>query len=194
MCRRLGVGLHEKCQTQKFTLSEARKSKGARGKRPKALSEFGKQLIEKQKVRFSYGITERQLANSVDEASHAKHMAPALALFSHLESRLDNVVYRLGIAHTRLLARQLVSHGHITVGGRKVTIPSFTVKKGDQISIREGSKKSSLFQDLPKKLKNYSQPEWLSFDAEKALATVVGAPTAIDQFFNLNSVFEFYSR
>ena len=118
MCRRLGSGVFEKCQTAKFSASEAKRAKP---RRPKTPSTFGAQLIEKQKIRFTYGINERHLANYVKESVAAKGTPAAQKVFELLESRLDNVVYRLGLAHTRRLSRQMVSHGHFVVNGTKTT-------------------------------------------------------------------------
>ncbi len=196
IARRLGPGVFEKTQTQKFMLSEARHARGKRSdKRPKALSDYGMQLVEKQRVRFSYGLTEKQLSNYVEKATETKGANSAEKLFGMLESRLDNVVYRLGIAHTRRLARQMVSHGHFVVNGKRTKIPSYAIKAGDIITAREGSKKSVLFADLAKKLQNYSVPKWLKFDVEKISATVEGAPALeLGGIFNLNTVLEYYSR
>jgi len=195
IARRLGPAVFEKTQTQKFQLSEARHARKKSDKRPKALSDFGVQLIEKQRVRFSYGIIERQLGNYVAKATEKKGVNPAETLYGMLESRLDNVVYRFGIAHTRRLARQMVSHGHFLVNGKRTTVPSFAVKVGDVITVREGSKKSVMFADLAKKLQNYSSPKWLSFDAEKMTGTVLGAPALeVGGAINLNTVLEYYSR
>ncbi len=194
ICRRLGPGIHEKCQTQKFVLSEARHAKTKRGKKPKQLSDFGLQLIEKQKIRFSYGVSEKQFYNYVKEAVDTKGASAAEMLYEKLEARLDNVVYRLGIAHTRPLARQIVAHGHITVNGKRVTIPSLRVKAGDTISIREGSRKSALFTELGARLKNYSVPAWLTFNPEKIEAKIAGKPKNTEGFLNFNAVLEFYSR
>ncbi len=194
ICRRLGPGIHEKCQTQKFVLSEARHAKTKRGKKPKQLSDFGLQLIEKQKIRFSYGASEKQFYNYVKEAVDTKGASAAEMLYEKLEARLDNVVYRLGIAHTRPLARQIVAHGHITVNGKRVTIPSLRVKAGDTISIREGSRKSALFTELGARLKNYSVPAWLTFNPEKIEAKIAGKPKNTEGFLNFNAVLEFYSR
>ena len=107
ICRRLGSGVFEKCQNQKFSLSEARHEKSKRGKRRKQISDYGQQLIEKQKIRFSYGISERQLRNYIKEATAMKKITAREGLFQLLESRLDNTLYRLGIAVTRPLARQM---------------------------------------------------------------------------------------
>lgn len=193
MCRRLGPGVFEKCQRQQYTQSEMKKSKNT-GKRPKQLSDYGRQLIEKQKVRFSYGISEKQLRNYVDKATNTKGMSVTDKLSELLETRLDNVVYRLGIAPTRRMARQLVSHGHITVGGTKVTVPSFTVRVGDIIAVREGSQGSAAFADMKKKLETHTTPAWLKFSVENLQAEVVAKPKNDEQFLQLDTVLEFYSR
>lgn len=192
ICRRLGSGVYEKCQTQKYTQSEMKKTKT--GKRPKQLSDYGRQLIEKQKVRFSYGISERQLGNYVEKASATKGMPVTDKLYELLETRLDNVVYRLGLASTRRFARQLVSHGHITVNGTKVTIPSLAVRSGDIIAVREGSRKSVIFADMAKKAETKMWPQWLTFKPDALQAEVVGKPKNDEAFLELDTVLEFYSR
>lgn len=194
ICRRLGPGVYEKCQTQKFVLSEAKKAKGKKGARPKALSDFGRQLIEKQKVRLSYGLSEKQLSNYVEKATNTKGMPVTEKLAQLLETRLDNVVYRLGFAGTRRFARQLVSHGHFTVNGTKVTIPSYTVRVGDVIAVREGSRKSPAFADFDKKVKNYSWPNWLKLVPESLQGEVKALPKNDEQFLQFDTVLEFYSR
>lgn len=193
MCRRLGSGVFEKCQTAKYTQSEMKKTKTS-GKRPKQLSDYGRQLIEKQKVRFSYGISERQLGNYVEKAGTVKGMPVTDKLYELLETRLDNVVYRLGFAPTRRMARQMVSHGHFTVGGTKSTIPSYEVRVGDQIAVREGSRKSTMFADMKKKLESYQWPNWLKFSPESLQAEVTAKPKNDEQFLQLETVLEFYSR
>lgn len=192
--RRLGAGVFEKCQTQKFALSEARHAKTRGRKRPRALSDYGLQLLEKQKIRYSYGLTEKQFVNYVKDAIKTKGVNAADKLYESLESRLDNTVYRLGIADTRSMARQMVSHGHLTVNGRRVTIPSYKVKVGDIVSAREGSRKSVLFSNLSKKLKDYNFPGWLTFDVNKIEAVVQGKPKNDQTFLDFNTVLEFYSR
>lgn len=189
ICRRLGSGVFEKCQTQKFALSEGRKSR-----KPKQLSGYAEQFIEKQKVRVSYNISEKQLRNYVTHAVAIKGASAPEKLFEALEQRLDNVVYRFGLAHARTLARQIVSHGHITVNGKRTTVPSYRVKAGDVIRIREGSKKSVLFADIDKKMKQYQAPVWLSFNVEKVEGTIQGVPKNTESFLNFNTVLEFYSR
>ncbi len=194
ICRRLGPGVYEKCQTNKFVQSEARKSKVKKGGRPKALSDYGRQLIEKQKVRLSYGLNEKQLSGYVQKATHTKGMAVTDKLVQMLETRLDNVVYRLGFASSRRFARQLVSHGHFTVNGKKVTIPSYSVREGDVIAVREGSRKSTIFTDFDKKVKNYTWPNWLKLIPESLEATVSAMPKNEEQFLQFDTVLEFYSR
>ena len=192
MCRRLGVGLYEKCQTPKFVASEAKRKKS--DKKPKQLSEFGTQMLEKQRVRFSYGISEKQLSNYVEEATTTKGVVATDKLFELLETRLDNVVYRLGFAHTRALARQMVAHGHIMVNGKKIKVASHHISAKDVITVRDGSKSSPLFTDIAGKLKSYAWPAWLSFNVEKLEATVTGAPKNTEGFLNFNTVLEYYSR
>lgn len=193
ICRRLGNGMFDKCQSQGYVVSEARHSKSRKGG-PKALSDFGKQLLEKQRIRMAYGVPERQLRRYVDEVSSAAE--PASKLIQLLESRLDNVVYRSGMASSRRLARQMVSHGHITVEGRKVTIPSFAVKEGTKFSVRESSKEKPLFTLRKEDIARVQTPVWLTFDAEKLEGTVTKAPLpeVADMAANVSAVLEFYSR
>jgi small subunit ribosomal protein S4 len=194
ICRRLGPGVFEKCQTTKFAMSEARHAKNSKNKRPKPLSGYATQFIEKQKVRFMYGISERQFSNYIKEAVSHKNVSINDYLFELLETRLDNVVYRLGITHSRRLSRQMVSHGHILVNGKKTTVPSQRVQVGDVIAVREGSKKSVLFADMVNKMKEYTCPNWLIFDAEKLEGRVQGKPKNNEGYIDLNTVLEFYSR
>lgn len=192
--RRLGAGVFEKCQTQKFVMSEARHAKAKKNKRPKPMSAYGLQFIEKQKVRFMYGISETQFGNYIKEAVSHKGTPASEYLFELLERRLDNVVYRLGVAHTRRLSRQMISHGHIIVNGKKMTVPSYRVSIGDIISIREGSKKSVLFADMVKKMKDYTSPNWLKFNPEAMTGKMEGKPNNTEGFIDLPTVLEFYSR
>lgn len=190
--RRLGAGVYEKCQTAKFTGSRGGTSKVS--KRGKAMSEYGTQLIEKQKIRYSYGITERQLSNYVKEASGVHGAGTSDKFFELLETRLDNAVYRMGLVPTRRAARQAVSHGHFVVAGRRVTIPSYALKVGDVVSIREGSKTKKIFAGLAEKIKEHTTPTWLSFDVAKHEGKVLAVPKERDSFIDLNAVLEFYSR
>lgn len=193
ICKRLGAGVYDKCQTSKFS-SSAPKFGGASGKRPKPLTEYGTQLIEKQKIRFSYGITERQLSNYVKKASLVKGSGAADKFYEGLESRLDNVIYRLGLANSRRAARQMVSHGHFVVGGHKVTVPSYALSKDDVIKVREGSKTKKIFENLEQRLKDYNFPSWVTFDVAKMEGKVLDKPKNVETFLDLNAVLEFYSR
>lgn len=193
IARRLGSPIFEKTQTQRYALSLSRKEKNDQmPTRPK--SEFGKQLIEKQKARLSYGISERQFAKYVKQSLNAAE--PTQKLFLSLENRLDNVLYRAGLAKTRLAARQMASHGHATVNGRRVTVPSIALKEGDEVGVREGSRASALFADVAERGKTATVPAWLAADAEKLSAKVVGKPVYApnEAVFDLNAVIEFYSR
>lgn len=195
VCRRLGSGVFEKCQTQKFALSEAKKSNNTRKTRKKQTSDFGAQLLEKQKVRFSYGLKEKQMLKYVKQAMSQKVVSAADNLFENLETRLDNVVFRLGLAGTRAKARQIVSHGHITINGKKLNIPSYKVVAKDVIGIRSQSLENGLFSEFEEKIKSSNIPVWLSFDLKKKEGKIVGSPkVGSEGMFNFRSVFEFYSR
>lgn len=192
ICRRLGPGVYDKCQTSKFASSATKTLPG--GKRPKAPTEYGVQLIEKQKIRFSYGISERQLSNYVKKVSHIKGAGTALKLFESLESRLDNVIYRMGLGASRRATRQMVSHGHFIVNNHRVTIPSYELKIGDVIKIREGSKVKKIFENMEGRLKDYTSPTWVSFDIKGMEGKILAKPKNTETFLDLNAVLEFYSR
>ncbi|MEX0912973.1 MAG: 30S ribosomal protein S4 [Candidatus Paceibacterota bacterium] len=195
IAKRLGAPIFEKTQTQKFALSAAKASdRQKKGRRPGMMSDFKKQLIEKQKMRFSYGITEKQLRKYVDE-SLEKSSEPIQFLISRLESRLDNVAYRLGLAPTRRAARQMASHGHLIVNGHKSTIPSQHLKPGDIVTVRGGSQSSVMFTELAEKHSG-SVPAWLTFDIKKLEGKVNSVPTyePTETLFDPEQVFEFYSR
>ncbi len=193
IAKRLGAAIFEKTQTEKFALSQARA--GRKFKRGGQASDYKKQLIEKQKMRFTYGITEKQLRRYIDEAI-SKSNQPITILMERLESRLDNTVYRLGLAKTRRFARQVVSHGHIFVNGKRLSIPSHKVKVGDVITVREGSKQSGLFVTIAETHESASVPAWLLMDIKKLTATVTGLPVynPAETLFDPEQVMEFYSR
>ncbi len=193
IAKRLGAPIFEKTQTQKFALSQA---KGGRQlKRGGQASDYKRQLIEKQKMRFSYCITEKQLRRYIDE-SIKSGSKPTTHLMERLESRLDNTVYRLGLAKTRQQARQIVSHGHIKVNGKRLSIPSHKVKIGDVVTIRDGSKSSILFSALTETHEAVAVPTWLSIDIKKMTATVTGVPVynPAETLFDPEQVMEYYSR
>ncbi len=194
IAKRLGAPIFEKTQTQKFELSQARGGRMQK-RRPGQMSDYKRQLIEKQKMRFTYGISEKQLRRYVHEAMSKSHQPIAL-LMERLEARLDNVVYRLGLAKTRQAARQMVSHGHITVNGRKMTIPSHKVRTKDVIAVREGSKRTALFTNLAETHESASVPAWLSVDVKKLEGKVSATPTyePAETLFDPAQVLEYYSR
>ncbi len=192
IAKRLGAGVFEQTQTQKFALAEANSKPK---KRPRGGgSDYGRQLLEKQKVRFTYGLSEKQLSNYAEKAFREKN--PSEALHKALESRADSAVYRAGFATTRRAARQAVSHGHIMVNGRRITSPSHALKKGDKLSVREGNKKSPLYAALAEKEGGRSVPQWIAMDAGSMMAEVTGEPqyTTIESGLDYPTVFEFYSR
>lgn len=191
--KRLGAGVFDQLQTQKFALSEARKPKKmSRGRG--GGSDYGRQLIEKQRVRFTYGLAERQLSNYAEKAF--READPSQSLHKALELRVDSALYRTGFAITRRAARQAVSHGHVTVNGKRITTPSYALRKGDVISIREGSRRSPLFAGLAEKEGGRSIPQWLSVDVSQLRAEVVAEPsyTTVESGLDYPTVFEFYSR
>jgi small subunit ribosomal protein S4 len=193
IARRLGAPVFEKTQTAKYSQSLARKERSSKGRgRPK--SEFGQSLIEKQKARYTYLLTERQFKNYVTKALGTAN--PIQKLFGILESRLDNVLFRSGLAKTRSAARQMASHGHTMVNGRRVTIPSILLSSGDVVSIRGGSSGSALFADVEERMKTLTAPVWLKVNPEKKEAEVIGEPVYAtgEHVFDLGVVIEFYNR
>lgn len=193
IAKRLGAPIFEKTQSEKFAVSQARR--GRERKRGGQASDYKRQLIEKQKMRLTYGITEKQLKRYVDEATE-KSNQPIALLMERLEARLDNAVYRLGLVKTRRFARQVVSHGHIVVNGKRLTIPSHKVKVGDVITVREGSKASGIFTNLADKHEATAVPTWLTVDVKKLEGKVLGAPVynPAEALFDPEQVMEFYSR
>ena len=164
------------------------------GQRRKKVSEYGAQLKEKQKVRFIYGVLEKQFRHYFEKASNMKGVTGENML-SLLELRLDNVVYRLGLAKTRRMARQVVGHGHIRVNGNKVDIPSYQVKVGDVITLRQRSQEYEMFKSL-REGTSVLTPKWLTFDAQNLTGKVMALPTRddIDYEVQENMIVEFYSR
>lgn len=159
------------------------------------LTAFGTQFREKQKAKIVYGLLERQFRSTFDESKRRKGNT-ADALIELLESRLDNVVFRLGFAKTRDQARQLVNHGHIDVNGARVTIPSYRVKTGQSVSARSGAKAKYWSESFRAGLQKYAPPGWLTLDAATLSGKVVDTPTRVEgeQTFDPTLVVEFYSR
>ncbi|MCX6715541.1 MAG: 30S ribosomal protein S4 [Candidatus Taylorbacteria bacterium] len=191
--RYLGVPIFRKTQTQKYAMRAQRKVKTT--KRRGGKSEYGRQMLEKQKARYSYGVSGGQFTNYVRKALQLSG-DNAKNLIRLLEGRLDNVVVRSGFAPTRSAARQMVSHGHITVGGKIVNIPSCQVNAGDIVGIREGSKSKTLFAKLDEEIKGTKTPAWMMIDLEKKQIRIAGEPSAemTDLLFDVRSVLEFYTR
>jgi small subunit ribosomal protein S4 len=193
LAKRLGASIFEKTQSQKFAIAAERSAKNKRGGR--GLTEYGKQLLEKQKVRVTYGLPERQFGNYVKQAMSSKGN-PADRLHCLLELRLDNVIYRLGLAPTRRAARQMVSHGHITVNGVKTTIPSRQMHVGDRIAVRDGSKEATLFANFSEKFAERPLPSWLTWNPKSMEGSLTAVPTteSADPAGDLVTVISFYSR
>lgn len=192
ICRRLG----QRCDLPKCPVAKGAHVPGQHGgKRRPAPSEFGKHLLEKQKVRAFYSVSEKQFKKYFNRAERHEGVTGNF-LLEILERRLDNVVYRLGFAPSRRAARQLVSHGQFLVNGRRVTIPSYEVKKGDVISLRPKAKQNKYFQPLLENIKKQQGLSWVSFDGQKIEAKVTGIPTSeeVSLPYNLQLITEYYSR
>jgi small subunit ribosomal protein S4 len=195
IARRLKAPIFEKTQNQKFALRSERK--GKRGKSfSKPKTDFGTQMDEKQKARMFYCVTEKQFAKYVNKALTKTANSPAVNLLKSLEHRLDNVIWRAGILPTHLSARQAVSHGHFLVNDKKVYVPSFSVKEGDKITIREGSRASKLFSDLENNEKETREPDWMVWNKEKKELSIKGGNFSekADLMFDLGQVIEYYQR
>lgn len=193
--RYLGAPVFRKTQTQKYAMRAQRKAKTMGGHRHGAKSEYGKQMLEKQKARFSYGVSGKQFTKYVKQALQAQG-DNSKNLLSILEGRLDNVVVRAGFAPTRSAGRQMISHGHITLNGKKITIPSCEVRTGDVLRIRDGSKGKVIFSKLDEELKNVKCPSWMTVDPKDKVITITAAPSTdmTELLFDVKAVLEFYTR
>lgn len=167
-----------------------KKRSGGRGP-----SEYGTQLLEKQKLKWSYGVFERQFKKYFLEAQKERGVT-AQKLVERLERRLDNVIYRLGFAPSRAAARQIVTHGHILVNDRRVTIPSAAVNTGDVVGFTARSRTKGIARDLAARLKKYNPPAWLSLDKEQITGSVAAAPSLEEAGVpsDIQKIVEFYSR
>jgi small subunit ribosomal protein S4 len=194
--RRLGIGITDKGSRilQKRPFPPGQHGPTARRRQ---VSDYGLQLLEKQKVKYMYGVLERQFRRTFEQAARRSGVTGEY-LLSLLERRLDNVVYRLGLATTRAQARQLVAHGHITVDGRKTNIPSYTLKVGQVIAVRTESRSRNYFKNLVDSgdLNKYQAPDWLRLSPAELSGTVVSLPRREDaeQGINEQLIVEFYSR
>jgi len=198
LCRREGEKLFlkgERCYTNKCSVARRVYAPGQHGQQKKKLSEYGLQLREKQKARRFYGVLESQFRKYFDMAVKRKGITGE-NLLQILESRLDNVVYRLGLATSRPEARQLVRHGHFTVNGKKVNIPSYLVKVGDVISLREKSRNSPKIQAISEIAGGKVIPKWLEYNAENFTGKVVSLPARedIDLPISEHLIVELYSK
>lgn len=201
ICRRLGVKLFlkgERCFTPKCQIVRRPYPPGIKRKRRRvSVSEYASELREKQRLKNLYQLRERQFANYVAKAlsQRGKVDDATFVLIKELESRLDNVVFRLGFASSRAHAKLLVSHGHFLVNKKTINIPSFQVKKNQEISLKESSAKKTIFQNLKNMLKKQKVPSWLELDAEKLSGKVIGEP-ALEEAppVEIPAIFEYYSR
>jgi len=197
IAKRLGASVFEKAQTQKFALSADRSAKHKRRVRGGRQSEYGKQMLEKQKVRITYGLTERQFRNYVRKALTVIGEAkPTDHLHELLELRLDNVVWRLGLASTRRGARQMVAHGHIVVNEKKSRTPSQALRVGDHIAVRTGSRGHGVLEGFTERFADRTLPSWLSWDPKAMTGLVRERPTpaSADPAGDLTAVLSFYTR
>jgi len=197
LCRREGMKLFlkgEKCIT-KCTFEKRSSPPGMHQQRRRKVSDFALQLREKQKARRIYGVLERQMQNTFEAAAEVKG-ATGETLLQNLERRLDNTVYRAGFAKSRSQARQLVAHGHITVNGKTTRTPSYQVKSGDTLSVRESSRGSNYFKEAVNWAKTQTRPAWLETDPEAFTARVLALPARdqIEAQVNTQLIVEHYSR
>lgn len=195
-CRREGIKLYlkgDRCYTDKCAIARRPQAPGQHGTNRKKISNYGLQLREKQKAKRIYGVLEAQFRMYYEEAERQKGVTGE-NLLRMLELRLDNVVYRLGLANSRVEARQLVRHGHFTVNGQKVNIPSYQVKAGDVIAVKEKSRSSEKFKALAEIQGNL--PKWLTVDKDKMEGQVVELPKRedIDIPVNETLIVELYSK
>jgi small subunit ribosomal protein S4 len=180
LCRREGMKLFlkgERCYTEKCAIEKRNLPPGQHGKARKAkLVGYGLQLREKQKVKRIYGVLENQFRRYFETAERTRGITGE-TLLQLLERRLDNVIYRLGLATSRPQARQLVRHGHFLINGRKVDIPSYSLKAGDVVSVRASSAQAPVLQHAMEEVKGRGIPEWLTFDAGALSGRIVSLPT-----------------
>ncbi len=197
ICRRAGQKLFlkgERCLTSKCPMLRKPYPPGAHQRHQK-LTEYGKQLMEKQKAKRTYGILEKQFRTYVKRAV-AKKGDNRENLFRILERRLDNVIFQCGIASSRDMARQIVKHQHLLVNGRRVDVPSFRVKKGDQISFNDKFRKTAFFDKNKSSFGKKAVPGWISFDPEKLEIKIIDSPLfeEVNLLESLGTVIDFYSR
>ena len=198
LCRREGKKLYlkgERCTSGKCALDRRSTAPGQHGAAKKKMGEYGLQLREKQTTKRYYGVLERQFKNYYEEAARKDGMTGENLLIL-LERRLDNTIYRMGLAESHKEARQLVLHAHFTLNGKKVDIPSLLVKPGDVIAVKEASRDSAKIKALAEALESKTAPKWLDVDKTNLTAKVVSFPARddIDFDFNEQLIVELYSK
>lgn len=201
-CRRTGAKLFlkgEKCESPKCPMIKKPYAPGQKPKRRRGhVSEYGKELMEKQKLRRWYNLKEKEFARYVKSVigKQKKEEAAGDRLLKKLEARLDNIVYRSGFASSRPEARQMVSYGFFHVNDKPVNRPSYRVRAGDVVSVRPGKKNKGVFENFEAKMKNFTSPVWISLDKKKMAAKVTGEAAVRDIAppVEFSSIFEFYSR
>ena len=198
LCRREGTKLYlkgERCTSGKCAIDRRNTAPGQHGAANKKMKEYGLQMREKQKTRRYYGVLEKQFVNYYEEAARKEGMTGE-NLICMLERRMDNVVYRMGFASSHKEARQLVLHGHFTVNGKKVNIPSLIVKAGDVVAVKETSRDSVKFKALAEAAADATAPKWLEVKADAMTAKVLTLPAREDVDFDFNEqlIVELYSK
>ena len=198
LCRREGKKLYlkgERCTSGKCALDRRHSAPGQHGANNKKLREYGRQLREKQKTKRYYGVQEKQFKSYFAEADRVEGMTGE-NLIKLIERRLDNVVYRMGMAESRKEARQLVLHEHFELNGKKVNIPSIIVSAGDVVAVRENFRGSAKCKSLVEALQTKNAPKWLDVDKTNLTAKVVALPAREDVDFEINEqhIVEFYSK
>jgi len=195
--RALGMKLFlkgERCNSPKCVMVRRPNRPGMHGgKRRRALSEYGQQLLEKQRMKVTYDLREAQMFKIV-KAAMEKTGAISDTIVSELERQLFNVVFRLGLTSSRIIARQLINHGHFLVNGKKISSPSYAVKVNDIISIKPSSSTLLIFQDLSNKIKKYDPPEWLVLDRDKIEGRMLALPKDLEMPFDIGLVVDYYSK
>ena len=196
LCRREGAKLFlkgERCSTKKCAMDRRPVAPGMHGVTRKKASEYNVQLREKQKVKRAYGLLEKQFHSYYEEAERMNGVTGENML-ALIEKRLDNVVYRMGIGSSRAQSRQIVNHGHITVNGKTVDIPSYQVKPGDVIAVKENKKENAMFKEL--RGAKIVMPKWVEFDTETFTGKILDNPKREDIDLNINEqlIIELYSK
>ncbi len=201
ICRRFGQKLFlkgERCFSSKCAMVRKPYPPGKNGKGRRRISDYGRQLIEKQKLKAWYGLSEKKFYSIIENilSNRLNYDDVNVALVQKLESRLDNIVFRMGLASSRSEGRQIVGHGHILVDGKKVDRPSYQVKPGIKISVREGSRGKNYFEMVKKKYEQKELPEWIDINKDKLTGEIKRLPNLkeVNPPADIPTIFEFYTR